>query len=267
MAAARLPRRLAAVRSVAKKLVWTGYEARLVQTPWRYALRELVRPRLADYTLRGHRGRISLRHRSGDIDIFRKFYAYGYYDWPAEVITALQGVGRPLNVLDLGANIGFFQVHARGHLPIASITGFEPDPDNAEVLERTCAANGGDWHIVRACAANRDGMTAFSSGQKNFSRIASSGDCIVPTIDVFPYIARADLVKMNIEGSEWEILKDARIADTDTVWIVEYHRLRNPEHDITALVQRLFERCGYRTRIAMSHENNGLIWAFRGVAS
>ncbi|MGI8713976.1 MAG: FkbM family methyltransferase [Solirubrobacteraceae bacterium] len=246
-----------------KKLVWTACEARLVGSPWRYAFRELVRPELADYSLRHGAGRISLRHQSGDIDIFRKFYVYGYYDWPPEVIAGLRQLGRPLNVLDLGANIGLFGVHTRAHLPIARVVSFEPDPANADVLDHVLAANGGDWENIRACAANHDGTAMFKSGAHNFSRIASEGDAAVPTVDVFPYVAGADLVKMNIEGSEWEILEDPRLKDTAAAWIVEYHRIRNPGSDITSLAQRSFERCGYRTRVATAHGGNGLLWAWK----
>src|SRR5450755_3354370 len=245
LARAPPPKRLEPLASGTKKLAWTALEARLVRTPFRYAFRELVRPKVADYSLRQGSGRFSLRHQSGDIDIFRKFYVYGYYDWPAEVTDALSRLGRRVDVLDLGANIGFFEVHARDQASIGRVVGFEPDPANADVLERVRDANGADWEVVRACASRRNGVAMFKSGHHNFSRIESDGDFEVPTVDVFPYIAQADLVKMNIEGSEWEILDDPRLADTSPVWIVEYHRIGNPEPDITSLARGSFERCGY----------------------
>ena len=257
------PKQLEGIRSVTKKLAWTAFEARLVRTPVRYAFRELVRPSLGDYELRRGNGRFSVRHRSGDIDILRKFYAYRYYAWPAEVLDALASLGRPVNVLDLGANIGFFEVHASGDLPIGRVVAFEPDPENGDVLERVRTENGTDWELHRACASNADGIAMFKSGHHNFSMICDEGDRAVPTVDVFPYIADADLVKMNIEGSEWGILQDDRLAATQAIWIVEYHRIRSPETDITSLAQRLFERAGYTTRIAMQHEGNGLLWAWK----
>ena len=257
------PRSLQRARDAAKKLAWTAFEARLVDTPGRYAFRELVRPDVGEYRLRAGRGRFCVRHRSGDIDILRKFYAYGYYEWPPEVATALAALQRPVNVLDLGANIGFFDVHTTQHVQIGDVVCFEPDPHNSVILERTRAANQADWTIVRACASNRAGRVMFSSGHKNFSRIEADGDVEVAAIDVFPHISNADLIKMNIEGSEWEILQDSRLADTAAIWIVEYHRIRNPGNDITAEVRALFERVGYTTRVAVSHADNGLLWAWR----
>jgi FkbM family methyltransferase len=258
-----LPKSLGIFRAGAKKLTWTALEARLVSNPLRYAFRELVHPTVADYSLRSGNGRISLRHRSGDIDIFRKFYAYRYYEWPTEVKAQLSKLARPVDVLDLGANIGFFDVHARNQMPIGSVVCFEPHPETAAVLERVRDANGATWRVIRACASNRDGTARFNSGRHNFSRIESDGDREVPMFDAFEHVAAADLVKMNIEGSEWEILQDARLADTSCVWIVEYHRLRNPEADITSLIRSLFESSGYTTRIAMNHEDNGLLWAWK----
>jgi FkbM family methyltransferase len=257
------PAPLSALRSGARKLAWTAFEARQVRSPLRYAFHELIAPQLAEYQLRQGSGRISVRHRSGDIDIFRKFYAYGYYDWPAEVRAELTELGRAIHVLDLGANIGFFDVHARDQFAISDVVCFEPDPANAGVLERVRDANGGNWEIVRACASNREGQVMFTSGRHNFSRIEVDGDHPVPAVDVFPYVAKADLVKMNIEGSEWEILQDDRLADCSAVWIVEYHRIRNPAGDITTVARNLFERAGYATRVAVSHGDNGLMWAWR----
>ncbi len=263
ISSANWPRPLEGLRTATKKLAWTALEARLVSSPVRYALRELAVPQRGDYALRDGGGRFSVRHRSGDIDILRKFYAYGYYDLPEEVAARLRSLGRAVDVLDLGANIGFFEVFTRDRLPVGRVVCFEPDPANAAILERVRAANGADWEIVRACASNRDGSASFSTGRKNFSRIGSGGDTDIATVDVFGHIAEADLVKMNIEGSEWDILHDARLSGTSASWIVEYHRIANPEPEIHGLARRLFERAGYTVWLAATGENNGLLWAWK----
>jgi FkbM family methyltransferase len=260
---AQWPRRLEWARTAAKKLAWTAVEARLVCTPVRYAARELTSNARADYALRNGGGHFSVRHRSGDVDIFRKFYAYGYYDLPEEIAAKMSALGREVNVLDLGANIGFFEVFTRSRLPIGRVVCFEPDPSNAAVLEHVRESNDADWEIVRACASNRDGRVRFNTGRKNFSRIGSSGDTDVEMVDVFPRIAQADLVKMNIEGSEWHILDDPRLAHTSASWIVEYHHIASPDPDIHALSKKLFERAGYTVRVAASTEDNGLLWAWK----
>jgi len=264
LASARWPRQLEWLRTATKKLAWTAIEAQQVDSPFRYALRELASRGQGVYSLRAGGSRFVVRHRSGDIDIFRKFYGYGYYDIPDEVAAPLRSLGRPLNVLDLGANIGLFEVFTRDRLPIGSVVCFEPDPHNAAVLEQARAANGADWEIHRACASNAPGSAMFSTGRKNLSRIASDGDTSIATVDVFPYVANADLVKMNIEGSEWDVLRDPRLADTSASWMVEYHDIASPDPDIYGLAKSLFEVAGYTVRRAsQSGERNGLLWAWK----
>ncbi len=258
------PRWLEWLRTVTKKLMWTAVEARQVDTPIRYAMRELATRQRGVYSLRHGTGRFVVRHRSGDIDIFRKFYTYGYYNIPPEVTVGLRSLGRPINVLDLGANIGFFETFTRDRLPIGRVVCLEPDPFNAAVLEQSRAANDADWQIVNACASNRDGEAMFNTGRKNLSRIASSGDMSVATVDVYPYIATTDLVKMNIEGSEWDVLRDPRLATTSARWIVEYHCIGSPDPDIHGLAKSLFEAAGYVVRLAsQSGDDNGLLWAWK----
>ena len=260
---ADLPQWLEPLRSAVKKLVWTAVEARAVRSPFRYAFRELVRPTVAEYELRSGKGRIVLRHRSGDIAIFHKFYAYGLYDWPATVFTTLKGLGRPVNVVDLGGNIGFFDVHTSEKIDVGRVVVVEPDPNNAAVLEQVRDANHAHWEIIQSCASNRAHLVSFRSGFHNLSRIDADGDQSIAAIDVFPLVGEADLVKMNIEGAEWDILQDPRLADTSCVWIVEYHRIANPEPRITELIRRLFEQAGYTTNVVMNHDENGLLWAWK----
>ncbi len=264
-AGASWPRQLEWLRNAVKRLTWTAVEMRLVDAPVRFALRELLTRRTGAYGLRNGTSRFVVRHRSGDIDIFRKFYAYGYYDLPESVSARLRSLGRPVDVVDLGSNIGLFETFTRDRLPIGRVTCLEPDPQNRAVLELTRAANEADWEIIGACASNEAGSVRFNTGRKNLSRIGDEGDMTIPAIDVYPYVEAADLVKMNIEGSEWEILADERLAATSLTWIVEYHAIANPEPDIHALVVRLFERAGYQVSFAaQSGDINGLVWAWKG---
>ena len=46
----------------------------------------------------------------------------------------------------------------------------------------------------------------------------------VKSLDVFPYLAESDFVKMDIEGSEWQLIADRRFADVPAaVLVVEWH--------------------------------------------
>jgi hypothetical protein len=45
----------------------------------------------------------------------------------------MRSLGRPIRVLDLGANIGLFGAWALGRFPVESILALKPDPENASV--------------------------------------------------------------------------------------------------------------------------------------
>jgi FkbM family methyltransferase len=57
------------------------------------------------------------------------------------VSSTLSRADRPLSVLDLGANIGLFDVYIRSVFPDARITAVEPHPENIAVLRETIDAN------------------------------------------------------------------------------------------------------------------------------
>jgi FkbM family methyltransferase len=249
------------------RLAWLAVETRLVKESGAYlanTFRKSRDPRR--YHLRSSGSPIHLRHHTGDVAILRKFAAYRYYDLPDEVEERLRG--RTVAVLDLGANIGLFGVHARAHADVSGIVSFEPDEQNAAVIDRVIADNGGPWELIRACASNRDGETRFAAGRANLSRISDVG-VVVPVVDAIPYLVAADLAKVNIEGAEWDILADERfVANAPEILILEYHEIANPEPDIHALVNRLLVQAGYTEQFIVNRsEENGLIWAWKAVSS
>jgi FkbM family methyltransferase len=259
----RLLRAVGPLRKVAGRLAWLIIEARLVRERGRYVgntLRPSRSPRC--YHLRSTDSPFYLRHHTGDVAIFRKFAAYRYYDFPAEIAERLKG--KKIAVVDLGANIGLFGVHARAHLDVADIVSFEPDEHNAAVVEKVIEASDGAWQLIRACAANRDGETRFTSGRANLSRISETGS-VVPLVDAVPYLLAADLAKVNIEGAEWDILADERfVAHAPDVLILEYHEIASPEPQIHSLAARLLADAGYENQVLVNRSSaNGLIWAWK----
>lgn len=102
----------------------------------------------------------------------------------------------------------------------------------------------------------------FKTGHHDVSHIDSGGTAVW-TVDVFPEIAQSDLVKTNIEGSEWAILEDPRLTEVSPIGIVEERRMSNPEGDIYELARSLFERCRYTTRLSAKITGNGLLWAWK----
>lgn len=260
-------RRVQALRSTAQLAV-------LVQQPAQFMARQAAhRTAPARYRLKGSGIVIHLRHASPDLNAFDQIFRSGHYDPPPEVERVLAGLGSPLHVVDLGANVGFFSASVLGRYPGASVVAFEPAPENIELLQLSVAANPEcDWSVVPAAAGVADGEVPFKGGLFTNSRVAEAGEATtsVPSVDVFPYLAGVDLLKIDIEGSEWAILEDDRFrALAVPVVALEYHSELCPAPDPRALAEVHLRGAGYHTEEAelATSPGHGMIWAWKAPAA
>jgi FkbM family methyltransferase len=245
--------------------------ARLVRESPRFLAGELLRPRgVHAYHLRDNGRCVLIRHRGVDAATLAEVFYHRFYDPPAEVARA---IGEPQLILDLGANIGLFGLLASSRWPSARIVGYEPDPANAAVHERAIEANGlGDrWTLVAEAAGPRDGKIRFVAGLGAGSHAlgtateAAAATIVVAQRDVLAAIAAADLVKIDIEGGEWELLGDPRFAAAPPrVLVIEYHPEGSPEADSRAAVERALAAAGLLTApIWHAADGVGMLWAWR----
>jgi FkbM family methyltransferase len=230
----------------------------------------------ARYELRRRPGVFHLRHGSGDVAILNKIFARdpatSSYEPPAAVAAALGATGAP-RILDVGANIGLFGVYALGRWPKARITSFEPDPDNFRVLDLTVGANQreGSWDAVPVAASNAVGELSFAPGDGAKSHLApgeaDERTITVPAVDFFDQLGDGvDLIKMDIEGGEWQILADPRLATAPIKVIrLEWHTLLCPEDDARAAAVDLLQAGGFPHVVDgdRQHARNGVLWAWR----
>ena len=245
--------------------------ARLVRESAVFFAAEALRPPgVRVYALRESGVRVAVRHRSADSATLAEVFHHRLYDPPAEVVEAL---GEPLAILDLGANIGMFGALAVTRWPASRIVGYEPDPANAAVHERTIAANGlaERWSLVLAAAGAREREVRFAAGLNASSHLLDddSGDTpatiSVACHDVLGALGEADLVKMDIEGGEWEILADPRFAaHPPRVIVLEYHPAGCPGSDPRAAAQNALAAAGLRVSpIWQGDDGVGMLWAWR----
>lgn len=193
---------------------------------WLFLWREVVarRPVARSYRLRGTGQHVVLRHRTQDLGGITEIYVNDNYALDDEILAALPQ-SRPLRAVDLGANIGLFGLKLLAARPDAQIVAVEPDPDNARVLRATIAANAAasSWTVIEACAASAEGTRDFRAGHFLNSHV-SDGGTSTRAIDALPILRDADVIKIDIEGSEGEILADHRFGSlTAPVLFLEYH--------------------------------------------
>lgn len=215
----------------------------------------LGRDGIHEYRLSAQDATTVLRHNGYDAHVLHEVLRDPFYTPPPAVQDALSKENGGLRVLDLGGNIGCFGLLLLNRYPAASLTAFEPEPANLEVLKRCIERNGyGDrWQVVEACAAPSDGETSFVGGQAALSRRPLPGDVsgdaptiTVPMVDVFPYLDDIDLLKMDIEGGEWALLGDQRfeLARPGAI-LLEWHTYDCPEENPRTAAARRLENLGY----------------------
>jgi FkbM family methyltransferase len=202
---------------------------------------------------------VSVRHGTPDMAMFTRVFWRRMYDPPEALRVRL---AQPLNVLDLGANIGLFAASLGRN---ASVTAVEADVKNAALLEEMVAANGLPWRVIRGFASTHEGTIRFAGGQYCLSRADPSGD-LVDTVDVFPLFHGVDLLKMDIEGAEWEILDDPRMADAPPILVMEWHPERCPGADPRQAACDRLQAAGYTQLVApdtSAEGESGHLWAWR----
>lgn len=225
--------------------------ARAVREPLSYLARELrARRSVGIYRVRPGSVQVKLRHHTDDTGVFAEVFCDRFYALDEEVIRRLEASGSRLRIVDLGANIGLFGAWVLATLPPSSLLAFEPDPASLAHYERFLSLNPGarEWRLVRACAGARTGEGTFLPYQDSQSRMIKTGEAhglptvTVPVVDVLPELRGVDILKMDIEGGEWDILEDARFGDASPgVVLMEYH----PSGDIVDARGRALDLLGH----------------------
>jgi FkbM family methyltransferase len=242
----------------------------------RFVANEITRrPGTRRYLLRDTGMAVHMRHDPSDMGILAEVFIDRVYEPPAQVARSLDSLARPLRILDLGSNIGLFAVFALARWPAASVVAFEPDPQNLEVLHLTIGEAGVDsrWRLEEAAATNFDGEVSFAVGRYAESAIVDElpdpGLDVnrVRAVDAFDWLSQADLAKLDIEGGEWALLADPRLAQIPTrVLVLEYHPQRSPRPDPRGAAHEALMSAGYRTLdvpLKGAGDGQGMIWAWR----
>jgi FkbM family methyltransferase len=268
LATAPLFRRLTSVTPLLR--LSYALRASLVRERARFARNELrPGPATAVYRLRESGVAVAIRHHTGDVMVLDEIFSQREYELPKPVRTALSEVPGPLEVLDLGANIGLFGAWLLGRFPDARIVAFEPDPGNAAVHRQTIAANedAEGWRLIEAFAAAAPGSVPFVSGSHATSRQSHGENAIaVEAVDVFGYMEGIDLLKIDIEGAEWPLLADPRFRQTPArAIVVEYHSDNCPHPDAASAAAEALEAAGYETLPGTTKPvyGAGVLWGVR----
>jgi FkbM family methyltransferase len=216
----------------------------------RYETVSLAGPRAVTYALTGGAGCVVVRHGTEDAELLALVLRRRPYRLSAAAAEALRGLPGPPRIADLGAHTGVPALTWRDQFPGAQVLSVEPDPMNALMLRRTVGANPGlgDW-TVRVAAVG-DGAFLRGPGYGRLGSGATEAERAerAPALDAFELLHGADLARLNVQGREWGILADARLAQlATTAIVVECHRRGCPGPDPVTTAVAALTSAGYAT--------------------
>lgn len=180
-----------------------------------------------------------VRLPSSDISTFDQIFLKQEYDFPVR--------GEPKTIIDAGANIGLASVYLANRFPDAKIIAIEPDKGNFDIMQRNLAPYP---NVVGLCAAlwhRNEEINLVDPGKGEWSFRTEAKDAehssgqtrsnAIPGMTVERIMAEQgiehiDVLKIDIEGSEYEVFEDpsAWLGRVDAL-IVELHERLKPGCD------------------------------------
>jgi len=185
-------------------------------------------------------------------------------------------VERFRTMVDIGANVGIFAVYAAQSNPRAKIYCYEPERLNFDSLRLNIDINGLDDRVAAfPCAVASDTRgreLAITESLSNSFHMVPSGSrtqtvactTLGQILDQHD-LKQVDLLKLNCEGSEYEILEECPDADLARVSNIrlEYHNLDGANRNGEALSTLLVARGYTIERFTRYLTTSGFIWASR----
>lgn len=167
-------------------------------------------------------------------------------------------------IIDCGSNIGLTVIYYKRLYPHAKIIAFEPDPFIFKILQKNIDdRNLSDVKLINAAVSDHDGNQKYYKNSSNKSswgnslkknswyNEVNSSYLIVRTFKLSKYIRnRVDLLKMDIEGSETEVLAEieSKLSMVNNLDI-EFHGSRKNLSNKYEKIIEILKRNGYRYRI------------------
>lgn len=172
-------------------------------------------------------------------------------------------------VIDLGANVGYSTLYFLHHFPHCHIIAFEPHPEHAAQVFRNLQLDGSldrvELHNKAAGASQRVMRLTNATSSSTLTDRIGADTLPVEVLDVFPMLSgrRIDILKMDVEGGEYEILADNRFAMLDIGAVVmEWHSRGHGLEDKRWCESRL-QSLGFVIDEIFAETSHGMFWARR----
>jgi FkbM family methyltransferase len=212
---------------------------------------------------------IQIRPSGTDWSVAIEVFANEVYRLPKE----LEGISIR-RIIDIGGNVGYTSLYWARRLPEARILAFEPHPENVAAFMLHLTQNGivNRVEILPVAAGVREAtVTLHNCGSGSsivIQREQGAGNSFnVPMIDWIPRIGSEpiDLLKMDIEGGEYDLLADPRFEKIQAkIVVLEWHTVPSRPARRKWCLERLI---GFGYRIVSAEDSLdkdiGMVWAVR----
>ena len=155
-----------------------------------------------------------------------KSYAKLEYEWVLQNIPL-----KNQKIIDAGAHHGQYSVvFCLGAMNTCTLVSVDPNPMNCLLTEINLLRNEAKAHIEQCAVAASSGVVHFA--EESNGRIIQHGGLLVKAKTLLQILPDANIVKLDVEGAEYEIVPEAidKLTKVHT-WIIEFHPQGNPHPD------------------------------------
>lgn len=196
--------------------------------------------------------------------VFKEIFMEDFY----EIDSLVKKLSPHAVVLDVGANAGFFDILLASKLPGVTIHAYEPLPSNMELLNATRERNSmlqQKLHLTQAAITgkttaslelfteNTPGNSVVASvfpgfDERNTKKITVPAKSLAAIVEENDF-NQVDLLKLDCEGSEYDILYNTQVSVLNKIkiMVIEVHEIDGGKNNLRSLTAFL-NSCGYRTR-------------------
>lgn len=161
-------------------------------------------------------------------------------------------------IIDCGVNIGLSVISLKKNFPNAEIIGFEPDPDIFNLARKNIDNSGySDVQLIqKAVWVEETDLLFYQEGSAGGRLIEKENEktVIVKTVELKTLLNReVDFLKIDIEGAEFEILKDIdnHLKFVNSIF-VEYHSKINEEQNLAEILA-ILKKNNFRFYLESGH--------------
>ena len=181
---------------------------------------------------------------------------------------------RPLTVIDVGANVGYFSLYVFARFPGSRVIAFEPIESNFRLLEANRERNAKqDWTLVQQAVYSSSGPLVltmapedeFTTDATIFDNARGNQEISVDAVTLEDILKSnvpgvVDYLKLDCEGAEYDVLYGCppELFERIGTIVVETHPGR-AENQNKAALERYLTSVGYTTKT----DNGPFIWAWR----